>query len=303
MAPVDFRAMDRIHIMHCTSASELLNHLSPRSPLWRTAPPTDWIFRGQDGDYPLLPKAFRDQGNCYRDLGIHVERKPTREELIAAGHEFLRMFRAKLDESGLAIPVDVPNPFQDVSINIDMSEEADLKLQAQLALAQHLGLPTPLLDWSTRANVAAYFAAPKEQPPKHDRLVIWALRRSLLKVQHGHQLYRSARASLVLRTAPRSSNPNLHAQSGVFTRMLGEWGPELDVAEYVEEVEPNPDSLVKTPLPGFPLMHKLTLPTKLGGTLLQLLQQEGIDGSTMFPGYDGIARALREDGAWNRAYY
>ncbi|HTA92534.1 MAG TPA: hypothetical protein VK745_23310, partial [Polyangiaceae bacterium] len=83
----------------------------------------------------------------------------------------------------------------------------------------------------------------------------------------------------------------------------GEWGPELDVAEYVEEVEPNPDSLVKTPLPGFPLMHKLTLPTKLGGTLLQLLQQEGIDGSTMFPGYDGIARALREDGAWNRAYY
>ncbi len=294
---------DRIRVMHCTSASELLNHLSPRSPLWGAAPPTDWIFRGQDGDHDLLPKAFRDQGNCYRDLGIHIEGPPSWEELNIAGEEMLKRFQAKLADSGLPIPVDVPIAVPESSSLVAMSEEYERALQPQLALAQHLGLPTPLLDWSTRAYVAAYFAVPKERPPKHDRMVIWALRRSLLEVEHDRQLYKSDRASLVLRTAPRSSNSNLHAQSGVFTRMLGEWGPELDVAVYVEEVEPNQDSLVKKPLPSFPLMHKLTLPTKLGGVLLQLLHQEGIDGSTLFPGYDGVARALREHGVWNAAYW
>jgi len=43
---------------------------------------------------------------------------------------------------------------------------------------------------------------------------------------------------------------------------------------------------------------KLTLPQRQARRLLQLLSYSGINGSTMFPGYDGVVRRLREEAFW-----
>jgi hypothetical protein len=161
-------------------------------------------------------------------------------------------------------------------------------------------LPTPLLDWSTKSVVAAYFAAPKK-PTTEPKMVVWALRRDFIEAgyEHGNTFSNTFDNFVVdgnhwvkMETAPRSSNPNLHAQSGLFTTVRGPnahlWPIDAIVQRLVQD---KPARM--TPFRG-PLMRKLTLPTGIGQRLLWLLANDGVDAASMFPGYDGIVRAMRE---------
>jgi hypothetical protein len=278
-----------------------LNLLSPRCEFWE-GKAAEWIYRGQDGDYPLLPKAYRNEGEHYERLGFHVEEatheKPLWSVLGATGQDFLKTFREILDRTGLPVPTEAPKPFNKEPETRTM-DEPDRAVYPQLALAQHLGLPTPLLDWTHRAYVAAYFAVPKFDP-KEKNVVVWALRTPFLKPKRYYStaLYYSEDCSMALKTAPRASNPNLHAQSGIFTVIQGEKAPTLDVETFVRGLKSNePD---KYGLPPFPLLHKIVLPANYSGRLLKLLVDEGIDGAAMFPGYDGVARAMAERVIWYR---
>jgi hypothetical protein len=49
---------------------------------------------------------------------------------------------------------------------------------------------------------------------------------------------------------------------------------------------------------GPPIFYKVTLPQTEAGALLQLLSMHELDGATLFPGFDGVARVVRERIYW-----
>ena len=60
---------------------------------------------------------------------------------------------------------------------------------AWLALAQHYGLPTRLLDWTFSPLIAAYFAVADRDPDEKESATIWALLPSELNVHYGYEPY------------------------------------------------------------------------------------------------------------------
>jgi hypothetical protein len=97
-------------------------------------------------------------------------------------------------------------------------------------------------------------------------------------------------------TAPMSSNPNLRAQRGVFTLFRN----EKVLLGAPTDREPM-DCVVRKLSEQHNIYNKLiesSLPIAESPKLLRLLAREGIDAATLFPGYFGVAKALKENRYW-----
>ncbi len=204
--------------------------------------------------------------------------------------QLLRAFIRACDAAGIPIPGDseqLRNELRglkwELAFTRDERNWPPKVVHPVLATAQHHGVPTCLLDWTRRSYVACYFAASAvmHTPAQSGSLAIWALNREKLDDW----------GAVKLLEMPGATSANLAAQDGVFTVSTLEatmgGGLESTTVENLlayDDTDEDPN----------PLLWKFTLPSSQAPELLSLCADFGVKGSTLFPGYEGVAREIRD---------
>jgi FRG domain-containing protein len=181
MEATDLNAQSPIRTVHCQTPKEFLQELSKlRGPL-----PRMWIFRGHSDDaYQLVPSALRNDSQPLTERSNYREVSDNKTQRFLEICELDEFFKTA-DSIGLALPEDTQVLR---SYLFRARHESDMWPQEHvlslMALAQHHGVPTRLLDWSRNPLKAALFAASVaiKNPDKTGRLSVWAFPLSVFEL-------------------------------------------------------------------------------------------------------------------------
>lgn len=137
-----------------------------------------------------------------------------------------------------------------------------------LAIAQHHGLPTRLLDWTRNPLVAAFFAVEEKQEEKvaSDSVIYAYPSNTYLKVHLHPDPFKVDR---VARVIPSHVSTRITVQSGLFT------------------IHPDPTEAFDPPS-----LQKFIVPVANRRAIKRELNKIGIDRASLFPDLDGIARHI-----------
>jgi hypothetical protein len=202
----------------------------------------NWLFRGQREDWPMLPK---------------LARLVPRKNHLVDEQDMVREFRRNLREF-------VPFPPAD-----------DWEL---LALAQHHGMATRLLDWTLSPLVALWFAVenPAEDTNKSGVVHIFEYEEDdMVKDYQKESPFDLGRTLFFI---PKSVTGRIRVQRGYFSvhrqTTKHEWVPLQESAGLS------------------PHLQKIEIPSGSFATLRYSLDRCGINRASMFPDLDGLSAYL-----------
>lgn len=269
---------DRVLEIHCTDARKFVAALTPGEDDLLN---DQYIHRGQaNAEWKLEPSAFRSYGQL-TTRSLFGTRCPTAKEQAHFEALVLERFLKACDLSGLSVPG------YDRAMQVRLSQIVSQKMDTgwpdqafdePLAVAQHYGVPTRLLDWTRRSFVAAYFAASSALQLKEpaDEIAVWSL----------NTLMRKQWTKLSLVSLPGGTTANLAAQSGLFTIHRGASLFEAVQAGLEEEAELT-EALFGLNQPAF---VKITMPFSECPRLLRICANYGVSAPVLFPGMEGARR-------------
>ena len=275
-----------------------------------------YLYRGQARkDWPLLPAAHRSpdslknytpQPPSAAALETALKRDELKDYMATHMHAELRavqLFLEAADKIGIETPLDYSTLFLHQEILDDLLSDTGNNLNAEfpahqflpsMALAQHYGVPTRLLDWTESPLIAAYFAAEDASALAGDNREDSEF--SVLCL--GTDLLRRVKSIRYVST-PRAKYPYLRSQRGVFTLISNANQYFLNNRRWpsIEDVVNNErDQHVhyfRTPL------IRLSLPASEADNLLRLLYRLDVSKLTVMPSLNNAAEHL----AYKRAFW
>ena len=272
-------------VVDCDTLDEFWNNVSPISENFNQ-PGVHYIYRGQsDSAWKLIPRVYRQDVIEKYKKGIMSTLKDHTGHWFFEWH-LLSVFINYCDSAGLAIPNDSME-FRDYFHQNNISNIHGISSESWpqdrvvplMALAQHHGIPTRLLDWTNNPYVACYFAAASainNFPDDGDRLALFALDLNAVHQNRGIKYLR----------VPGSTSTNLSSQGGSFI-LVDNSGYRGDPFIYDVSLESKVTN-------GIPILKKVTLPMSMAGELLLRCDKFRVSAATVFPGYEGIAKAVLE---------